>query len=513
MNYRFVVKQLGLLFIVLSSLLLAIAAWSGIQLAFGEAAEKHPLRAFLIAGGLGLFTGGLMWLVTRNAHTRFGRKEALLLVAATWFGGAMLSAIPYLVYAHIGEVPGTEHPFREPVSCVFESMSGLTTTGATVLTKIDRMPRSILLWRALTHWLGGLGIVVLFVAVLPSMGVEGKRLFRVEAPGPEPEGVHPHIRETARTLWLIYVGITILQILALRIAGMDVFNSVCHTFATLATGGFSTHNASLGGFHNNIAIDIIVLFFMICAGVNFGLYYHLIRGRFRAVYQDSELRLYLTIMFVVTAIVTFTIANQPIKLTTGETLQPSWIEAARQSALTTVSVQTTTGFCTSDFNLWPFLAKALLLLVMFVGGCAGSTGGGIKVIRVLIAFKVMVAELERVFRPNVVRPLKVGKATIGPELRLATLAYVFGLILLFGAGTGLLKLFEPNGTIDMTTAASASVATLCNIGPGLAKVGAVENYAWFTAPSKCVMIILMALGRLEVFAILVLFSPRFWRTT
>ena len=200
-------------------------------------------------------------------------------------------------------------------------------------------------------------------------------------------------------------------------------------------------------------------------------------------------------------------------LTTGETLQPSWIEAARQSALTTVSVQTTTGFCTSDFNLWPFLAKALLLLVMFVGGCAGSTGGGIKVIRVLIAFKVMVAELERVFRPNVVRPLKVGKATIGPELRLATLAYVFGLILLFGAGTGLLKLFEPNGTIDMTTAASASVATLCNIGPGLAKVGAVENYAWFTAPSKCVMIILMALGRLEVFAILVLFSPRFWRTT
>lgn len=512
MNYRFVVKQLGMLFIVLSAILLSIAGWSAIQLAFGEVTEKHPFRAFLIAGSYGMAAGILMWLFTRNTSTRFGRKEALLLVAASWFGGAILSAIPYLIYAHIGEVPGTEHPFREPVNCVFESMSGLTTTGATVLTRIDRMPRSILLWRALTHWLGGLGIVVLFVAVLPSMGVEGKRLFRVEAPGPDPEGVHPHIRETARTLWLIYVGITVLQILALRIAGMDIFNSVCHTFATLATGGFSTHNASLGGFHNNVAIDIIVLVFMVAAGVNFGLYYQLIRGRFKAVYQDSELRLYLTIMFLVTAVITFTIANQPITLTTGETLDPSWFEAARQSALTTVSVQTTTGFCTADFNLWPFAAKALLLMVMFVGGCAGSTGGGIKVIRILIAFKVMVAELERVFRPNVVRPLKVGKTTIAPELRLATLAYVFGLILLFGAGTGMLKLFEPSGTIDMTTAASASVATLCNIGPGLAKVGAVENYAWFSTPSKCVMIVLMALGRLEVFAILVLFSPRFWRS-
>lgn len=512
MNYRFVVKQLGLLCIVISGILLAIAGWSSIQLAFGETSEKHPFRAFVQSGSIGMATGTLLWLFTRTASTRFGRREALLLVAASWFGGAFLSAIPYLIYAHIGELPGTEHPFREPVNCVFESMSGLTTTGATVLTQIDRMPRSILLWRALTHWLGGLGIVVLFVAVLPSMGIEGKRLFRVEAPGPAPEGVRPHIREAARTLWLIYVGITVLQILALRIAGMDVFNSVCHTFATLATGGFSTHNSSLGGFHSNLAIDIIVLFFMVCAGVNFGLYYHLIRGHFRVVYRDSELRLYLAIMLLVTGAVTFTIAKLPITLTTGETLEPSWIEAARQSAVTTVSMQTTTGFCTSDFNLWPFAAKALLLMVMFVGGCAGSTGGGIKVIRILIAFKVMVSELERVFRPNVVRPLKVGQVAIAPEFRLATLAYVFGLILLFGAGAGLMKLFEPAGTIDMTTAASASVATLCNIGPGLAKVGAVENYAWFTTPSKCVMIVLMALGRLEVFAILVLFSPRFWRS-
>ncbi|NOX58092.1 MAG: TrkH family potassium uptake protein [Planctomycetes bacterium] len=512
MNYRFVIKQLGLLCVALSAILLAIAGWSAVQLAFGETTEQHPFRAFRLAGSVGVVIGGTMWWFTRTASAQFGRKEALLLVALSWFGGAVLAAQPYLIYAHIGEIPGTEHPFREPINCVFESMSGLTTTGATVLTRIHEMPRSILLWRALTHWLGGLGIVVLFVAVLPSMGVGGKRLFRVEAPGPEPEGVHPHIRETARILWLIYLGITALQIIALRIAGMDIFNAVCHTFATLATGGFSTTDASLGGYHPNVAIDAIVLFFMVLAGVNFGLYYQLIRRQFKSVFKDPELRLYLGIILFVSTIVTITIANQPIVLTNGETVAPSLVEATRQGLLTTVSMQTTTGFCTSDFNLWPFIAKALLIMVMFVGGCAGSTGGGIKVIRILIAFKVMVAELERVFRPNVVRPLKIGKSTIGPELRLATMAYVFGILLLFGAGTGLLKVMEPAGTIDMTTAASASVATLCNIGPGLAKVGAVENYAWFTTPSKCVLIVLMALGRLEVFAILVLFSPRFWRS-
>ena len=510
MNFRFVFRQLGLVFIILSSGLVCVAGWSALQLARGHHGEGRPLEAFAISAVAGLTAGALLWALSRPRTWLFGRREALLLVAMSWLIGAALAALPFFVWAHLAADAFRDHSFQAPINCYFEAMSGLTTTGATVLTNISAMPRSMLLWRASTHLPGGLGIVVLFVAVLPSVGVGGKKLFRVEAPGPEPEGVHPHIRETARILWLIYLGLTVMEILGLRLAGMDWFDSVCHTFAPLATGGFSTIDHSIGG-HDPLAVNIIVILFMVLAGVNFGLYFQLIRGQFRGVWRDSELRAYLAILFVASVIIVLCVAGQPIVLTTGEHQPPAITTAIRHGVFTTVSLQTTTGFCTADFNRWPFAAKALLVVLMFVGASAGSTGGGIKVIRILIAFKVFVSELERVFRPNVVRPVKVGRATVTSEMRLAVIAYVLGIILLFGAGTGLLKVLEPPGTIDMTTAASASAATLCNIGPGLAKVGAVETYAWFTAQSKFVMALLMALGRLEVFAILVLFVPRFWR--
>ncbi len=511
MNVRYVLRQLGLLFIVLSAVLVAISGWAVIELFRGHGDERAPLVAFALAAGVVMVVGAGLWFLTRPTSHQLGRREALLLVALSWLVGALLAALPFYFWAHLDPSAGADHVFTSPIDCYFETMSGLTTTGATVVVGIDTLPRSILLWRAMTHWLGGLGIVVLFVAVLPSVGVGGKKLFRVEAPGPEPEGVTPHIRETARILWIIYLGLTVIETLALRLAGMGWFDAVCHTFATLATGGFSTRDASVGGF-NSLAVDIIVIVFMILAGVNFGLYFQMIRGRFTSVWRDAELRAYLGILLLASAFVVVGIAGEPITLTTGETHAPSIGRAVQEGVFTTVSLQTTTGFCTADFDRWPFAVKALLVLLMFVGGSAGSTGGGIKVIRILIAFKVMVAELERAFRPNVVRPIKIGAGTVTPELRLGTVAFVLGHILLFGAGAGLLMLLEPEGVMTMTTAATASVATLCNIGPGLAKVGAVENYAWFTAPSKMVMCLLMVLGRLEVFAILVLFVPRFWRS-
>ncbi len=513
MNIRYVISLLGRLFMVLGIILLAISGWSGLQLASGQPDEKTALQALLVSAAVAVGIGSLMWFTSRTRSSQLGRREALLLVAASWLIGAGVAGLPYFLWASIHASAGPSHAFANMVNCYFEAMSGLTTTGATVLTGIHLIPKSILLWRATTHWLGGLGVVVLFVAVLPSLGVGGKKLFRVEAPGPEPEGVHPHIRETARILWMIYVGLTVIETVVLRLAGMTWFDAICHTFATLATGGFSTIDASIGGYNHSLAIDIIVIVFMVLAGVNFGLYYQLIRRRFSSVWQDAELRLYLGILLAGSAVVVISIFNSPITLTTGESLSPSTAQAIRQGVFTTVSLQTTTGFCTADFNLWPFLSKAVLVLLMFVGGSAGSTGGGIKVIRILIAFKVMVAELERVFRPNVVRPIRINNTTISPELKLGTIAYVLGIVLIFGAGTGLLMLLQPTGTIEVTTAATATAATLCNIGPGLAKVGAVENYAWFTNPSKVVMCILMALGRLEVFAIIVLFVPRFWRNT
>jgi len=508
-NLHYVFRQLGLLFVVLSVVMLAVGIAGAVVWETGGWHLHHPFWSLLISSLAGLLIGGSLYVLLKPEDDAFGRREALLLVAASWLVGAALAGLPFFVWARLEGRPG--HAFFQPINCYFEAMSGLTTTGATVLAQIHTLPRSLLLWRATTHWLGGLGIVVLFVAVLPSLGVGAKRLFRVEAPGPEPEGITPHIRETARVLWLIYLGLTVAQTVALRLAGMDWFDAVCHTFATLATGGFSTTDHSIGG-HDPLAVNLIVVAFMVVAGVNFGLYYQLLRRQWRPVWRDAELRAYLLILVASAAFITVCIAHQPIVMTTGEVHPPSWGRAAREAAFTTVSIQTTTGFCTADFNLWPFAAKAVLVMLMFVGACAGSTGGGIKVIRILIAFKVMAFELERAFRPHVVRPIKVGSVPITPELRQGTIAFVLGHILLFGAGAGALLLLEPGGAIGMTTAATASVACLCNIGPGLAKVGAVENYGWLSGSSKAVLSILMALGRLEVFAILVLLHPRFWRS-
>lgn len=596
MNFRQVLCQLGLLFLVLSVLQLVIASWAGIEWLFGEPREREAFAALLISAGVGALLGLAAWFLNRRFQEWLvGRREALLLVGMTWILGAALCGLPYHVWARLADAatnvsshdarpaadvdtaleprdpshspsgepdaappgvsaerlrdsdepvdldppahgtplppppaeaipPGVEpdaaaaeraiavgaHPFNAFTNCYFEAMSGLTTTGATILTEIGSVPPSLLLWRALTHWLGGLGIVVLFVAVLPSLGAGGKKLFRVEAPGPQPEGVRPHIAETARVLWLIYVGLTVVQTVCLRLAGMSWFDAVCHTFATLATGGFSTMDTSLGGYTSSV-INIVTIVFMVLAGVNFGIYYNLFRRRFGSVWRDPELRLYLLLLVVASTVVTISIIDRPMTLTTGDQLPPGVATALEHGVFQVVSIQTTTGFCTADFNRWPFVAQAVLVLLMFVGGSAGSTAGGIKVIRVWIMLKVMAAEIERSFRPNVVRPLKIGAGGISPELRLATLAYVLGAILIFAGGAFFIMVIERHPDMTFVTAAGASAATFFNVGPGLGAVGAVENYSWMSPASKTLLSLLMALGRLELFAIVVLFVPRFWR--
>jgi trk system potassium uptake protein TrkH len=442
-----------------------------------------------------------------------GRREALLLVSSSWFVGAVVSALPFLLWGRSTEEGS--HPFHSIVNCFFEAMSGLTTTGATILTDISTVPDPLLFWRSMIQWLGGLGIVVLFVAVLPSLGVGGKKIFKVEAPGPEPEGVRPHIRETARILWVIYVCLTAFEIVAYKVAGMGWFDASCHALTTLATGGFSTHNASTGYF-NSRTIEVITIIFMVLAGANFGLYYAAVKGKLKVIWTDPEFRLYMFLLTAGSVIVIFSLlgSGQPIMTTNGETIQSSVGEVVTQSVFTVVSQQTTTGFSTANFDTWPFVAKSVILILMFVGGCAGSTGGGIKVIRIWIALKVLYGELERAFRPNVVRPLRIGKTAINHELKLATVAYVLGVIVLFAIGSGVIMLLESgNPECSVTTAATASIATICTVGPGLAKVGAMENYNWFSDASKLFLCVLMAIGRLEIFAVLVLFMPKFWRSS
>jgi trk system potassium uptake protein TrkH len=294
---------------------------------------------------------------------------------------------------------------------------------------------------------------------------------------------------------------------------MSLFESICHTFGTLATGGFSTRNSSIGVF-DSVAVDLIVIFFMFLAGGNFGLYHQIIRGRWRQVLKDPELRYYTLFVVGGSILVSLALIEHSIVMTHGTAKDPSVGEAFRQGFFTTTSIQTTTGFCTSDFDRWPFVAKGILVLLMLVGGCSGSTAGGIKVIRLWIAARIIVAEIEKVFRPSVIRPLKVGNNPVDTDMKVATLAYilVFFFIILVGAGA-IMVLEPPEHECSFTTAATASIATLCTIGPGLHQVGAVANYGWFSAPSKVVMIVLMALGRLELFAIVVLFVPRFWKGT
>lgn len=509
MNLRFVLKHLGLLMGVLGASVLLIGAMDWYFWLDNTQGEIAGVKALAATGLLGLLVAVLLLSFGKNAEDYLGRREALFLVALSWIFGAALSGLPYFLWAI--QVAEAVHPFRNFYACYFEAMSGLTTTGATVLSDIHILPKSILLWRAMTHWLGGLGIVVLFVAVLPTLGVGGKRLFNVEAPGPSQPGVKPRIRETARLLWFFYLSMTILQTIALKATGMSLFDSICHTFATLATGGFSTKNASAGAY--TPAAQIVMIVFMVLAGVNFGLYYHILQRQFKRFWRDPEFQCYLGIITVASVIVIFCIAGKDITLTNGTVIEGTVANSTLHGVFQVVSIQTTTGYGTVDSDLWSFTPKMTLLLLMFIGGCAGSTGGGIKVIRILVCFKIIKAELERIFRPNVVRSIKVGNSVIDANMRQGVMVYIMIILTLFVMGTIALVLLEQHQNIDIITAVTASAATLHNVGPGFARVGAIQNYGWFSSPSLVVMSLLMALGRLEVYALLVLFLPAFWRKT
>ena len=509
--------------IVISEAVLLVAIWSLIEGFYYNMPDQSEAGLALVATvAASVSLGTIFFFYGKNCDDYLGKKEALLLVAMSWVFGALICAMPYYIWANVYNIvtdvtTNTPHPYSRIIPAYFESMSGLTTTGATVLSKITSLPRGILMWRSTTHWLGGLGIVVLFVAVLPSLGVGGKKLFQIEAPGPSQPGVRPRIRETARILWMIYMGMTIVMAGLLWYFGMTPFDAINHTFATLATGGFSTQNAS-AGYYTSPSILIILICFMVMAGMNFGLFYHLIKRKFFVFWSDPELRLYLGILLAGTIFVSLNIYNQPLTLTSGETLEdPTPFTSTLHAAFQVISIQTTTGFCTVDYENWDFLSKMWLVIIMFVGGSAGSTGGGIKVIRILILVKVLLAEIERVFRPNVVRTIKVGKAVIDSSMKLSTLVYTLNILILFTVGAVLIMIAERNGGIngngiDFVTAATASAATLNNIGPGLHQVGATANYGWFTDFSLAVMSLLMALGRLEIYALLVLFSPHFWKS-
>lgn len=512
MNYRLVINQLGLLLLTLSTILLGMAAvFFGVESMLRHVVDPTARLSLLISGGIGLGIGGGAWLFTRGGSQSISRREAMLLVGLTWVLGAAFAALPFFLWANMSEIAPADHPFRNVADCYFEAMSGLTTTGASVLTDVEAMPRSLLLWRAVLHWLGGLGIVVLFVAVLPALGSSARKLMSAETSGVTKQGMMPQIKDTARLLWYIYLTLTMTQIILLRFAGMDWFDSVCHTFATLATGGFSTKNASIAAYQSPL-IELICIAFMVLGGVNFSLYYQAMRGKFKSVYKDPELRLYLAMMLLGTVIIAALNYERPVVLMDGQTLEGTLVNSVRHSAFDVASMMTTTGFSTADHDQWHPAARMLLFVMVLIGGCAGSTSGGIKVIRLWIVLKTLYLQIERAFRPSVVRPIRIGDSTIGEDIMLASLAFISGyFVVLIVCSLALLWIEAGNG-IDTETAISGVMACMSTTGPGLGKLGAIENYGWLSSLSKWVLSFAMLVGRLEVFTILVLFSPRFWRS-
>lgn len=487
MNYFVVAKLVGMLLAIFGlSMMPAILC----SLFYSDDSWKALGLSMVLTVG----AGGGLYAVGRSRPQEIFRREATATVGLAWILSTFCGALPYRFARH-AELP----TFAD---CFFESMSGLTTTGASILNDIESLPHGILFWRSWTHWLGGLGIIMLFVAVLPYLGAGGRALVRSEITGPVKEGLTPRIKDTALLLSRLYIGYTIVQTVLLMLAGMNLFDALCHTFGTVASAGFSTKNASIGHFYHIGLIEVIVLVFMLLAGMNFAVMYAAFSGRISSFWRDVEWRVYMGLIAGATLFVAaILIGTRHYSLAD---------EALRDALFTVVSLATTTGFVTADFETWPTSAQVLLVLLMFIGGCAGSTAGGLKIIRWVILFKVAGRMIERVYRPRSVRHIRVGGTVIPEQIQEATVGLFLLWLLVFGLGAFSIALLEgPN--IDLVTAFSSSSSTLNNIGPGFSRIGAMENYAFFSPASKWVLSLLMLLGRLELYSILVLFAPHFWR--
>ncbi|MEQ9459601.1 MAG: TrkH family potassium uptake protein [Phycisphaeraceae bacterium] len=511
MNFLAVIRQLGLVVMILAASMVFPLMLEVLPILEEETHHRAAMLAFTTTMAIGIVVGGIAYVGGRGISIdKFTRRDALLLTSLSWLLGAGLAGLPYWLWVYFG---GSEpdHVFGSVAASYFEAMSGLTTTGATVVGAIEQLPASILLWRALTHWLGGLGIVVLFVAVLPNLGSGGRRLFFAEAPGPQQQGVRPRIGETARTLWIIYFGLTVAATVAFWSTGaMGWFDSICHAMSVMSTGGLSTRDASIGAY-DSVMLDIWCMVFMLLAGVNFAIFYILMQKRWSVLWTDTELKVYLAIKALAMVVVVYNIYGTQIVTTAGKVVDGTFGEALRFAGFQVVALQTGTGFCTADFALWPVESKSLLLTMFVIGGCAGSTAGGIKVIRFWIVVKIIGEAIERAYRPAVVRPLRLGASVVDQDMKLGSLIYVLLFITLLVLGTaGLLALEEEGGRCDTLTATSAAISTLANVGPGFHAVGPTQNYGWFSDGSLVLLSLLMALGRLEIYALLALAWPRFW---
>jgi len=448
------------------------------------------LVAFFYTFAACLIGGIALWLPVKNRRKELRPRDGFIMAALFWTVLGTFGALPFMLAAY------THASFT---NAVFESISGLTTTGSTVLTGLDHYPKSILYYRQQLQWIGGMGILVLAVAIMPMLGIGGMRLYRAETPGPMKEHrLTPRITETARALWYIYLSLTIACAISYWLAGMDAFDAIAHSFATVSIGGFSTHDSSLGYFSQHPSVEIVAMVFMILSGANFAMHFTAWRSRNIGHYlHDNEFRTYLTILLLVSLVTSIYLYNMNIF--------PSLHQSLLHGFFQTISIATTAGFTTQDYFHWPSFIPVLLIMASFVGACAGSTGGGMKTIRFLLVIKQGVREVVRVIHPNAVVTVRLG----GKPLPDHVISAVWGFFSAYVATFSIILLLLMLTGLDQVSAFSATAAAINNLGPGLGSVAA--NYAGISDTAKWILIFAMLFGRLELFSLLVLFTPSFWR--
>lgn len=479
MNYTAVRRVLGSILIIESGLMLPPLV---VSLYYGG----NDTWSFLISIFL-TFLIGMILLIKKTDNNQIGAKDALSIVSLGWLIASIFGALPLYISRSTDSY----------IDALFEIISGLTTTGASILSNVEALPQGILFWRSLTHWIGGMGILVFTVALLPALGIGGFQIFKAESPGPVAGKIAPRIRDTAKILYTTYFTITVLEIIFLKLGGMSLYDSLLHTFGTVGTGGFSNRALSIGHY-NSTYIHMVIGIFMMFSGINFSLYYLVYKKKFKDIFYDEELRLYLGLMFI---------AVFSIGLNLYVTNYGNFGISLRDSFFQVSSIMTTTGYATADFDLWPSFSKGILVLLMFIGGSAGSTAGGMKVIRILVLIKLVKRQIGKIFHPRAVIPVKVSKKALKQNTIDSINGFIAIYLIVLVIGTLLISLEG----VDLESAMTSVVATLSNIGPGLGFVGPTQNFGAYSDLSKLLLSFFMLLGRLEFFTIVALIAPKNWR--
>ena len=481
MHWRLILKIIGILCFFLGLTMLLPLAW-GVY--FQDNSIGPLVKAMIITTGAGLF----VYLLFRNAGAdTLGSREGMVIVTLGWTACGFFGALPFYFSGEFGSF----------VNTFFESVSGFTTTGASILTDIESVSKGLLFWRSLIQWLGGMGIIVLSVAILPFLGVGGMQLYKAEVPSPVPDKLKPRIRDTAMVLWKVYALISAVQIVFLMFGGMSLFDALNHTFTTMPTGGFSTKNTSIAHY-DSVYIDGVIILFMLLAGINFSLHYQMLRGKPLAFWRDSECRFFLGTVFVLIFVMSIDVYGSVYE-TIGSAL--------RYASFQVVSILTTTGYATADYESWPAMSQLILLLCMFLGASAGSTGGGVKCLRAMLCFKYCYRELFALVHPRAVTHIKIAGKPVPDDVMRSVMGFLALYLGLFAASSVVLA----GMGVDFVTAFGAVASSIGNIGPGFGMVGPAENYALIPDMGKWLLIWCMLLGRLEIFTVIILLVPEFWR--